>query len=636
MGCVGPLSAPCNRWLGAVFATALAGATIGVTEAIYIAIRTRSGDSVDAIWWSVFAYGIFLLLLLPVGALALPALPYRYPVPCFVARSLPWHFGTSVFFGVVIVGRWRFYEDVIGNIPHSPIDKTLVWAGSLLAAAVLGGLAYWAVSQRRGKWSIIALSVATIAVTLVSVSRHERREASLAVVGEGNPSVAPDGDLPNILLIVADTLRADVLTPYNESARPNTPALARLAEDSVVFRSHFAQSSWTKPSFGTLLTGLHPRSHGAVSQVAILPDGVTTLAELLGAYGYLTMGFSNANANNSRKMNFSQGFAHWEDLQPSHFYLGAPRAATQLVLYRRLIDQLGKLVLLDVRQYYQPAETVTGRTLEWLDDVYSKSGSPLFAMIHYMDAHDPYMNGKLRGPGYANELLHNRDKSRIRDQMVAAYEGDVEYLDCHFGALLEGLRERRLYDDSLIVFTSDHGEEFSEHGGWFHGDSIYDEVVAVPLFIKLPGVDKGTEYTGLSSHIDIVPTLLHAVGLPVPEVMPGRILMDGAGTGRTEKATTVFLETEARAHVLGVRSTSAKAIWNIKPDGAVASFELYDLREDPEERQDISSVKPTLLERFEDIVAEAVAESDAVAVRRASSKQTWELQQQLEALGYLH
>jgi arylsulfatase A-like enzyme len=202
------------------------------------------------------------------------------------------------------------------------------------------------------------------------------------------------------------------------------------------------------------------------------------------------------------------------------------------------------------------------------------------------------------------------------------------------GAFLDGLRERGIYDDALIVFTSDHGEEFFDHGGWWHGQTLYDEVLGVPLIVKLPGNEAaGTARDDLVQHVDLAPTLLALAGAPVPEAMQGRPLFGGDAA-----APPVYAHNDFEGNLL--RAVRTPAMKLIEAETAqsrdLAPLELYDLREDPAERDNLVEQRPQDGERLGGLLDGMRAFVEENAEQPVVLEETpAELQEQLEAVGYM-
>ena len=322
---------------------------------------------------------------------------------------------------------------------------------------------------------------------------------------------------PNIILIAVDTLRADYLKTFNPDAVADTPNVSEFAQDGILFQNAFAQSSWTKASFGTIFSGMYPESHTATGKVSALPDELDTFPETLKAGGYFTKGFSN-NPNITSVWNYDQGYIDYQDLKPD-LYFGAKESSEKLVLYdllRKAVNvvyaRLGGRI--NITDYYQPGDVVTNLGLRWIDSAERPQDSPFYLFLHYMDPHDPFRDPERPGKGYARAQMANPDPEKFLEAFKRSYNYEIEYMDEHVGRLLDGLKQRGLYDNSLIVFTADHGEEFFEHGGWWHGLSLYDEQIHVPLIVKLPGNQLGgSKNPGIARHVDLAPTIAQLAGV---------------------------------------------------------------------------------------------------------------------------
>jgi arylsulfatase A-like enzyme len=293
-----------------------------------------------------------------------------------------------------------------------------------------------------------------------------------------SPSASPAPR--NVLLIVADTLRADRLGSYG-SARGLTPFLDELSARGTVFANAYAPSSWTCPSVASLFTSRYPSQHRVSSFESKMAGEEVTLAEKLTPLRYATAGFS-ANNRLTRKLGYAQGFEIWQ------FYVGA-----FVPPYRKAPVRAGFL-----RQ----------QTLRWLDAHWNPSvGRPVFLYLQYMDTHTPYdppqpFRRRFQRPDpksaletRANEKLLAAALSEVSldevDVLRSLYDGEVAYLDAELRQLFAELRGRGFLDDAIVVVTSDHGEEFREHGRILHGFALYEESIRVPLILVAPGYRGG-------------------------------------------------------------------------------------------------------------------------------------------------
>jgi arylsulfatase A-like enzyme len=218
------------------------------------------------------------------------------------------------------------------------------------------------------------------------------------------------------------------------------------------------------------------------------------------------------------------------------------------------------------------------------------------------------------------------------------YDGEVTYLDEHLGELFDALKKWGLYDDALIVFTADHGEEFFEHGGWGHGATLYEEQLRVPLIVKYPGnIHAGTVDEGFARSLDLAPTILDVVGVPMPAAVQGVSLRPGEDA--PARASVLFAETtyQGRYPMQAVRVGSSKLILTAAGHPRLTPLTLlFDLETDPGEHQDKSSVEPDAVRMLQaelDQVA-AFAREHAVAHAPQAGQVDPSTQERLRNLGY--
>ncbi|HVR69384.1 MAG TPA: sulfatase [Vicinamibacteria bacterium] len=377
----------------------------------------------------------------------------------------------------------------------------------------------------------------------------------------GAPVLATEAtDAPLVVVYLVDTLRADHTTPYGY-ARDTTPELQRFAGDAVVFAQAISHSSWTKPAVASVLTSLLPGRHRTVQLRDRLDAGHVTLAEMMAAKGYATLAVIANSVIYGQGTNFEQGFDVYAGLH------GEGDRPSKLVEAAGVVD--AALRLLDARR-----------------------GFPTFLYVHTMDPHVPYappppfdrMFEPHPTPEHpAVDPRHDYKEPKDRERMIAQYDGDIAYGDQEFGRFVRELRARGLYDQALIVFTADHGEEFLDHGQWTHGKSVFDELIHVPLIVKFPGqVDAGARVRQQVQLVDIVPTVLQSQGLPVPEPphIAGRPLQATLRAGAPEPpAVSEISHRGFVAH--GMRTSRDKYVRRFSPD----DDELYfDLVRDPGEK----------------------------------------------------
>jgi arylsulfatase A-like enzyme len=616
-----------TRALGAGIAGGmLAGAAVGALEAVGVWIHGHGAGEVPAIAWALVAYGAVG------GALGLGA-----GVLAAVVGTDGFGLALAAVGGVLAfaVGRFRVIRDVfLEQLPPGPMPKVVQAAA--LAAVVVAAFAIWrALRGADARRTPLTRPVVT-AIVVVLVAAAWAGGTRLVPTPAPAPLVAraSGADMPDVLLIMVDTLRADHLSCYSGSP-VQTPHIDQLASSGLRYANTFSQASWTRPSVATILTGLYPSSHGAVHKADRLPDRVDTLAEMLQRGGYRTVGFAN-NANVSAAFNFQQGFDEYHYLAPD-FFFGASEAASQLAVYSglRLVRERFLSHYVDVHHYYQPAEVVTATVRDWLDHR-PPGKEPLFLFVHYMDPHDPYFVHPFNGEGYAR-VANPNPPAEIAEKLHRVYAGEVAYLDEHLGVLFDDLRKRGLWDRTLVVLTADHGEEFHEHGGWWHGTTLYDEQVHVPLLVK------PARYTGpgkvveeLATSLDITPTVLASARLPLPGTLQGHPLpLDG---GIPSARQSVFAEEDLEGNVLQAVRTRESKLISANPGNprGLAPEELYDLTRDHGEHTNTVATAPAQAEMMRAELGKSLLQARAHAgtTEHAGAEAAGQ-HERLKALGYV-
>jgi len=331
-------------------------------------------------------------------------------------------------------------------------------------------------------------------------------------------------DRPNVIVIVIDTLRADYLGSYG-STDGSSPNMDALAKDGLVFDELVTSASWTRASFASLYTSMLPSAHTCSTKVSTLPDDVDTVAEVMSQDGYATGGLPD-NINVTRSFNFQQGF-DWFSYQALSNIAGATESASQLSMYNvvRKLRDIAQGDKKTVTDYYQPADVVLGNSLSWFKEN-TAAGNKTFMVAHLMEVHDPYF----RHPydGYAvGRAWHPEPDASEAAELKDLYRGEIKYADEQIGSFVQGLKDAGLYDNTLIIVTADHGEEFNEHGGWWHGVTLYDEMIHVPLIMKLPNSERaGQRMPWQVRQIDIAPTIAAMAGATPSPRWEGKSMLD--------------------------------------------------------------------------------------------------------------
>jgi arylsulfatase A-like enzyme len=318
-----------------------------------------------------------------------------------------------------------------------------------------------------------------------------------------------------------------------------------------------------------------------------LPDDVTTIAEAMREEGYWTAGIVT-NINIAPIFNFQQGFGEYTYLEPD-FYFGATDSATRLAIYKGLRVARERLFgsYMYFNNYYQDAKIVGDTVRAWLE---TNPPEPFFLLVHYMDPHDPYFEMPYNGRGVARVSRPN-PAAEEAGPLHELYRQDVAYLDQHLADLLGQLRSHQVYENSVIALLADHGEEFYEHEGWWHGTTLYEEQVRIPLVIKRARETRsGTVDSRPVRTVDVAPTVMAAAGLPVPAEFVGRDLFSSTSPGDGG----MLAEEDLEGNVL---SSFMQGEWKIitanpgNPRG-LQPIELYHLAEDPAESKNLAAARP--------------------------------------------
>jgi arylsulfatase A-like enzyme len=362
----------------------------------------------------------------------------------------------------------------------------------------------------------------------------QRRQAAAMSPPSGKATV-------NVLLIVLDTVRAWSMSAYGYS-RATTPALARWAEGGVRFSRAFSAAPWTLPSHASMFTGLWPHQLSADWLVPL--DGKTpVLAEYFRGRGYLTAGFVANTLYCSYETGLGRGFQQYQDY----------RVTPGTVM---LSSSLAKFFMDDRDLWHRlkrkDAAQVDRDFLQWLDR--RPQGVPFFAFLNYFDAHDPYQppapyDTWFDSTGRAEYLRAVRAATPARQWPAGAvtgarngYDGALAYLDAQLSSLFDALAKRDLARNTLVVVVSDHGEEFGEHGVYFHGNSLYRASIQVPLMIVLPGkVPVGQVVEHPVSLRDLAATIVSLTTPDEPSPFPGRSLERYWGPERTGQPSDSLL-----------------------------------------------------------------------------------------------
>jgi arylsulfatase A-like enzyme len=417
---------------------------------------------------------------------------------------------------------------------------------------------------------------------------------------------------PNVLLVVLDTLRYDTLHATWEGYQ-HFPQLDEYTKDAAKFERGYAGSNVTPGGHSTLFTGLFPAESGTLPKGLVrLDESLLTISEFLQSYGYRT-GATVTNARVSGRFGYRQGFEVYDDSLVNTSF--QPSDAGERFGRSSIVQLLGapfsrKLIHGSFKswKWHKPVPTAadTSRTaLAMVDKMGLGEDEPWYLFLNYIDPHTPYLTredlAEAFGPGYESEEFHQvrrntlRFTGRVRNLQAARNRGEEHEaalnwlqevyreqcleLDEGVMMLLTGLRERKLLDENtLILFTSDHGEHLGEHNEYHHGSTLLDEEVRVPFLLKGPGIKPGPEGIPVSG-ADFFATVCYAMGLedeawpntegwPMQTPRPGRVIRFEHGSQR------------------GILIDNHKMIAEDR-NGELTWIEAYDLVQDPKELRNL-------------------------------------------------
>lgn len=441
----------------------------------------------------------------------------------------------------------------------------------------------------------------------------------------------------NVLLISIDTLRADHLGCYGYE-RNTSPNIDELAAEGVLFKNHIAAAPSTLPSHASMLTSLNPSVHKAevITQIA-LGSKITTLAELLKREGFITAAFTGGGQL-AKEYKLDQGFDIYNDRGGS------------------VID-------------------ILNRTLRWLDE---NKDQRFFLFFHTYETHHPYEPpppyDRLFYPEYEGNL-GRQIKAYILEQIndksleigpddlkhiVAQYDGEIAFTDSRLKHLFIALKDWGLWEKTLIVFTSDHGEEFNEHGivGW-HSHTLYDELLKIPLIIKFPdSAFKGVIIEQQTRGIDILPTIMDILGFQKPDMIQGVSLLPLIKNPQIKMSLPALSEREGSELNKSLRSDNYKFHYEASKEDDLTKFEkqlsemffykkdtyldsnhkeFYAIKTDPEETENLYNSHRGLATIFQKEIENLEEENRLLSSSfdTESIEPNKDLIEKLKALGYL-
>lgn len=414
----------------------------------------------------------------------------------------------------------------------------------------------------------------------------------------------------NCILLTIDSLRADHATEEAGLMQ----RLNEYATDGIQFTRAYANGYSTPISFPAILTGTYADHYGGYNYMS---DKRPFLAEKFYDAGYETAGF-HTNPNLRNNTNYHLGFDTYNDFDDEAGNLSQLR-----YFLTRNLDRDSKVYNLAKRVYhfirtssggtdYTRAPKLNQKALQWLDEEHD-DGTPFFLWTHYMDVHYPFypsdefltdrsisnkqaisVNGKMHEDGAD---LSDTDADDLR----ALYRGKVRYMDYHIGALLDSLKDRGLFDETVFMITSDHGELFGKHGLFGHPPSGYEESFRVPFVTFGPGIPEGQRVDQLSSLLDIPPTMANIFDLSFDPDWEGESLLPYAKDGRETNERGMYL---GDTDVLAYQTNDWRLVWWRRRDNPDQQDQEWELRRLPSCERAPLAEHEAVVERFREKLEE--------------------------------
>jgi len=432
----------------------------------------------------------------------------------------------------------------------------------------------------------------------------------------------------NAILISIDTLRPDHLGCYGYQ-RETSPTLDALAAAGVRFDDVTAAAPWTLPSHASMLTGLYPSHHGVKNHEERLPDKIVTLAEEFRDHGYQTFAVVNTHNVGAEQFQLGQGFGD------KHF--------------RYIVETEDDAKTMRLKTF-NSGDTVVATAKELLRE--RDEDKPFFLFLHFYDVHSDFTpkseyRERFVGPysgrltGSTTQLVKVRDGEETLNEadvrwLREMYDAEIRQLDDLLGRFFAWLGEEKLRDETLFVVTSDHGEEFQEHGSVLHGRTYYQEILRVPLLVQGPGIPSGKVVTTPVDGVDVTPTILALMGIPSSMPRDGLDLTP-TWSGGTLPERLLFAEADHNNKIDGefvydIRKMVRRGDEKLLVDSHTGKDELYDLAQDRGESHDLSGGSP---DRVRDLKGELERFLAGEVQGEVIPPPTEEERKRLEALGYL-
>jgi arylsulfatase A-like enzyme len=620
--------------------TAIPAICIGIVET-YLTLQDFSPSLLELL------YGANIHLLFSLAAV-------------FIARLFFWNFAdrafppaaVAVFFLVELSFTASFWFLKSPLAPQLGLTSGKIFAAATIVVSLLIGTALiwiaikWMPSRLWSRWISGRLATMGAVVVLIIVAangffiiRH------YIFMRQMQPQVGKPPDattaFEDVMILLVDTMRRDHLSCYGYG-RPTSQNIDSLVRDSYIFDAAYTPSNKTVPTIASLFTGLYPSSHQVTGPFQRLPKHLQTMAEQYRSHGYATAAFV-ANRLISVQNGYDRGF---ETFFPAGVPWWCYHGRTGLEALMRHIY---------IPQNVEAGYRLNQELFEWLEE---NSDRPRFVYIHYMEPHSNYappvedyaaVAGDIPRGCENPPMFHQYSNSTscidwqcldkppvvpAEDlvQMIAAYDGEIHAADRFMGAVFEELRRRNLFDNSHLVFLTDHGEEFGDHAGWFHGHSIYDEMTRSALVYRPPGgVHEERSIEHPLNLMDFFASLYELSGVAATASHQGMVLPELFDQLDMEPYRPVVSSLPPQLY------SFRYGPWKLIRRGETSNPAdlLFDLAVDPLEQFDLAQTLPDTLELLVDYLEAIVAAREAVYSGEDRIHKDPEMLKKLRSLGYI-
>jgi len=447
-----------------------------------------------------------------------------------------------------------------------------------------------------------------------------------------------------IIFIVIDALRARNLSCYGY-AKLTSPNIDNLAKEGILFEDAYATINATDPSLTTIFSGMYPFSHGIlnhgmrISEKEIqffLKSRIRLLPEILRLEGYTTFAIDFLGRWHKK------GYDYYSGIQQNKFFQGG-LATKKHPKVNKLLNS-GKLVIkklpweniqffisnvynkfFTVKPKYDDAKSITERAIEIVKENLNKE---FFLFLHYWDTHGPYdvpknytkrfyekggektkvVLSRFNNPEGREIFKRRMRNAKTVNEIVSRYNGAINFVDHEIGRLVRTLEEYGVLDETLIILTSDHGESLTEHGIYFDHHGLYDVSIHVPLIIRYPKkFPNNKRITGFVQHVDLAPTILDLLGIRTHNDFDGKSLMPLIYGKVKQLRSEVYIEEADAQRKRAIRNENYKYIYSLTGEKNICRLcgyahgdaeELFNLKHDPDETQNIADENPEIVEEL--------------------------------------